>query len=255
MKKVLLYIPIQTENLNYCSILLQNSGIDITDTPSNEVTHLLLPAPAFQQNGKLAGGQDLQELLCTIPKTVTVIGGNLNSPSLSGYRTFDLLQNEDYLAKNAAITAACAVRIATKDLPVTLTEAPTLILGWGRIGKHLAKLLCELGCSISVAARKESDLGMISSLGFHAVPYSSLASQFSNYRILFNTVPAEVLPAHIAEKFPKNCKMIDLASSPGISGDRVIWARGLPGKMAPESSGRLIGKTILNYLSQEEANL
>jgi len=255
MKKVLLYIPIRTKNLKYCSILLQNSGIDTTDTPSNEVTHLLLPAPTFQSSGKITGSQDLSELLDSVPKNVTVIGGNLDSPLLYGYRTFDLLRNEDYLAKNAAITAECALRIAMQDLPVTLAEAPTLILGWGRIGKHLAKLLYELGCSISVAARKESDLGMISSLGFHAVPYSSLTPQSSNYRILFNTVPAEVLPAQIAEKFPKNCKMIDLASSPGISSDRVIWARGLPGKIAPESSGQLISKTVLNYLSQEEANL
>jgi dipicolinate synthase subunit A len=214
---------------------------------------LILPAPAFQRGGKLVDGQDLAAVLSDIPKSITVIGGNLGSGLLNEYKSFDLLQDEEYLVQNAAITAECAIRIATIDLPVTLPETPVLILGWGKIGKHLAKLLCRLDCDISIAARKESDLGMITSLGFHAVTSSSLPSSFTNYRILFNTVPAEVLPAHIAEKFPANCRMIDLASSPGIGGDHIIEARGLPGKLAPESSGYLIGETILRYLQNEEA--
>ena len=253
MCKTLLYIPIHAESLCYCRALLQSRGISVTGSPSNDVTHLILPAPSFQSGGKLVDGRDLTEILSDIPKNITVIGGNLGSGLLNEYKSFDLLQDEEYLAQNAAITAECAIRIATIDLPVTLSETPVLILGWGRIGKHLAKLLCRLDCDISVAARKETDLGMISSLGFHAVTYSSLSSRISNYRILFNTVPTEVLPAHIAGKFPANCRMIDLASSPGIGGERAIEARGLPGKLAPESSGYLVGETILRYLQNEEA--
>ena len=247
----LLYIPTQANNLYYCGIFLQNQGIPVTNIPSNNVTHLVLPAPAFQRCGKLTDGRDLAEILSDIPKNITIICGNLGSESLNEYKSFDLLQDEEYLARNAAITAECALRVAVNKLPITLSDAPVLILGWGRIGKHLAKLLCRLDCDISVAARKESDLGMITSLGFHAVTYSSLSSRMSNYRILFNTVPAEVLPVHIAEKCPANCRMIDLASSPGISDSRVTEARGLPGKLAPESSGHLLAETILRYLKQE----
>ena len=46
----------------------------------------------------------------------------------------------------------------------------------------------------------------------------------------------------------------DLASVKGIAGDNVIWARGLPGKDAPEESGTLIAKTVLRYaLGKENA--
>ena len=38
---------------------------------------------------------------------------------------------------------------------------------------------------------------------------------------------------------------IDLASEKGLGGEDVIWARGLPGIHAPESSGRLIAETCL----------
>ena len=44
---------------------------------------------------------------------------------------------------------------------------------------------------------------------------------------------------------------IDLASEPGMQGKSVIPARGLPGKYAPESSGKLIADTILRVLKEE----
>ena len=48
-----------------------------------------------------------------------------------------------------------------------------------------------------------------------------------------------------------HCIKIDLASAKGIAGDDVIWARGLPGIHAPESSGRLIAETFVRKLQEE----
>lgn len=248
----LFYIPIRTESLLHCGTFLQQNGFSVTYSPSDQVTHLILPVPAFQENGKFTDGRSVHEILSCIPANVTVIGGNLDVPLLCGYPQFDLLKEEAYLFQNAAITAECALRIAAEGFPITFSEAPVLILGWGRIGKHLAKLLQGTGADISVAARKETDLEMISALGFRPVPYDALLAKPIHWRLVFNTVPAEVIPAKIVKKFPSNCKMIDLASSPGIGGNNTIWARGLPGKVAPESSGNLISKTILEYLSRKE---
>ena len=44
---------------------------------------------------------------------------------------------------------------------------------------------------------------------------------------------------------------MDLASKKGIAGNDVIWARGLPGIHAPEESGALIARTILDLLKEE----
>jgi hypothetical protein len=38
-----------------------------------------------------------------------------------------------------------------------------------------------------------------------------------------------------------------------MAGDDVIDARGLPGKLAPESSGKLIAQRILQLCAQKEA--
>jgi len=37
-----------------------------------------------------------------------------------------------------------------------------------------------------------------------------------------------------------------------MEADDVIWARGLPGKEAPESSGELIARTVLRLIAGKE---
>jgi dipicolinate synthase subunit A len=212
-------------------------GATFLPHPDSTVTHLLLPIPSFAPDGTIAGGGELTELLESLPRTVTVIGGNLDRPELAGYETWDLLADPRYLARNAGITAHCTLELALARLPVTLDKCPVLIIGWGRIGKCLAKLLGALGAEITVAARKESRRVMIDALGYGSCDISEI--QEERYRLIINTVPAMVLP---------NAKgtglKIDLASRQGITGRDVLWARGLPGRLAPESSGALIAQII-----------
>ena len=51
-----------------------------------------------------------------------------------------------------------------------------------------------------------------------------------------------------------DCYKLDLASIQGIPGQDVIWARGLPEKDAPESSGKLIADAINRLLFKKEEN-
>ena len=67
--------------------------------------------------------------------------------------------------------------------------------------------------------------------------------------LIFNTVPEMVLSADQLSAC-RNCVKIDLASKPGIGGKDVVIGRGLPGKYAPESSGRLIAQTILQHFKE-----
>jgi hypothetical protein len=49
-----------------------------------------------------------------------------------------------------------------------------------------------------------------------------------------------------------DCVKIDLASKQGIFDDTVIWARGLPNRDTPESSGILIARSVLRVISGKE---
>lgn len=248
----LLYIGADTPGLGFARQYLLSAGWAIAPVPTEEVTHLLLNVPAFTPEGNLAGGEDPGKLLSRLPADITVIGGNVDAPVFQNYRTIDLLRNESYLAHNAAITAECALQVAYNHYNDTIRGTAVLILGWGRIGKCLAKLLKAVGAEVTVAARKEQDLAMIAALGHSAVPFRRLSALPAQHRIIFNTVPAMVLPDPTACQCRKDCLKIDLASKPGISGSDVIAARGLPGKLAPEAAGRLIAATVLDLCAEKE---
>lgn len=252
MKTFNFFFAGRTDALAHCMQYLQYHGCNISLAPNKTVTHLILPVPSFDPNGSIKGGEDLQAVLQQLPKNVTVLGGALSHPALEGYRTVDLLTDPVYLAENANITAHCALKHAMQHLKVTLQGCPVLVIGWGRIGKCLAVLLRQLGARVSVCARKEADRAMLLALGYETADITPPAYDLMRYRVIFNTAPTMVLPEGSLENCREDCIKIDLASSPGIAGKDVIWARGLPNRDAPESSGILIGQTILRLISGKE---
>jgi len=243
LRSILVFPAVSTEAAAFSVHLLQQEGIPVIDHPAPEITHLLLDVPSFAPDGALRGGGDVEKILERLPVDITVAGGNLEHPALRGYKKMDLLQDETYLAQNAAITADCALQVAAPLLKTTFADTPTLIFGWGRIGKCLARILRNLGAPVTVAARKEKDRAMIRALGYDA---TQIEGAYSGFRLVFNTVPEEI----VHHRLP-GCVNIDLASRKGIPGDDVVWARGLPGIYAPESSGRLIAETFLRRYKEE----
>lgn len=243
MSSNVFYIDGSSPALAFAAEYLRFRGQRVATNPSENVTHLLLPVPVNIP-------QDVMNtLLAQLPPEVTVLGGNLDSCTAA--RKLDLLKDETYLAENAAITADCALRLAGEHLGVVFRQCPVLILGFGRIAKCLAQNLSALGASVTVAARKEADRAIGSALGYHAADWEHLA--LAHYRLILNTVPAPVLTAEKLQVCRQDCVKIDLASKRGMDGDTVLWARGLPGKMLPESAGKLIGETVLRLIAKEES--
>ena len=244
MHELIFYCAGGSKALYYAAAFLMEEGAVFLPCPDHTVTHLLLPIPSFEADGSIKGGGDLKEILSQLPKTVTVIGGNLHRPELKEYEILDLLDDPWYLARNASITAHCALELALAKLPITLERCPVLVIGWGRIGKCLAKLLSSLGACVTVAARKESRRVMIDALGYRSCSIENIHTE--NYRLIINTVPAMVLPSASGTALK-----IDLASTPGIGGRDILQARGLPGLLAPESSGALIAQVITQWIKEK----
>ena len=244
MNDLIFYCAGSSKALYYAAAFLMEEGAVFLPCPDHTVTHLLLPIPSFEKDGSIKGGGDLNEILSQLPKTVTVIGGNLHRPELNEYDVLDLLEDPWYLARNASITAHCTLELAMEKLPITLEKCPVLVMGWGRIGKCLAKLLHGLGACVTVAARKESRRVMIEALGYKSCTIENIHTE--NYRLIVNTVPAMILPT-----VPGTALKIDLASTPGIGGRDVVQARGLPGRLAPESSGTLIAQVITQWIKEK----
>lgn len=252
MEKKLVYFAGSTSACSYAAELLYKEGIPIVDHPTPEVTHLLLDIPSFDPNGNLRGGGDITQLLRMLPPGIIVIGGNLQHPALEEYQTMDLLKDDVYLARNAAITAHCALKTAGTHMTAIFADMPVLIIGWGRIGKCLARLLRALDAQVTVAARKEADRACLESLGYRSLEPASLKNAAPSWRVVFNTAPEPVVDSKTLALW-KNCLKIELASKSGLEGQDVIIARGLPGKCAPESSGELIARSVIQKVKEEPA--
>ena len=229
-----LCIP-RSEAILHAEKYLIEAGLDVTRTPAPDVTHLLLPIPSFPK-----GDGYLAHILADLPEKVIVCGGNLSTPLLSNFCTVDFLKDSYYLCENAAITARCAIHLLESRL--SFDGCRILVLGWGRIGKCLSFLLRDRGAAVSIAARKAEDLAMIKALGFGSIPMAAIRGKEAQFDAVINTVPAMILPE---ADFSKNCIAMELASLPGMSGDGIISARGLPARLAPKESGKLIAETFL----------
>lgn len=244
MKQPIFYTAGDTDALRYARNRLQQWGYAISPVPTEQVTHLLLPVPSFESPGILKGGASLSDILKTLPENITILGGGL--PALP-YRYADFLKDEFYLTENAAITAHCAVKLVQQKYSGVLKDVPVLIIGWGRIGKQLVPLLNATGAIVTVAVRKKRDVEALQSIHCNATLISHLCPK--QYRIILNTAPALILQEKDAQP---DALLIDLASVQGIQGNRVLWARGLPNKDAPQISGNLIAKTALRYALGKE---
>lgn len=238
MKDFAIYCPVRNKALDFAI-----KSLPVSPAPGTQITHLLLPVPSFAGDGSIRGGGDLETVLSVLPRNVTVIGGNLQHPVLAGYETVDLLQDAFYVSENADITARCAIKLLSDCLPCTLKDCPVLILGWGRIGKCLARLLRANDARVTVYARKETDRGLLKALGYAVQDTPNPIG----FRAVINTAPAPVLP-----DCPKDILKMELSSVMGIGGNDVLWAKGLPATCAPESSGKLIADTTVRLLKKEE---
>ena len=237
-----LYCAGTAEATRNAASIIKRSGFPIAQSPGADITDLLLDVPSFRKDGELRDGEDPEALFSRLPRGCRIWGGNLNMTD--GFTAIDLLQDPGYLAENAAITAECALKIAAPILKTIWKHTHVLIIGWGRIGKQLSKMLKSAGAAVTVCARKSSDRALVRAFGYGAADIQSLPHLLSCSDVIFNTAPAHILEADIMDAHPA-CIAIDLASIQGLEGSHVIWARGLPGKLAPKASGQLIAETIL----------
>lgn len=178
-----------------------------------------------------------------------------------GIKVIDYFAREELQILNAIPTAEGAIQIAMQETPFTVHSSKCLVIGNGRIGKILAKMLSGIGARVTVAARKERDRTQIFSYGLDAMHTDRLYEEIGKFDIVFNTVPTLILDSDMLAKTNRNALIVDLASKPGgvdfdaarKMGIKVIWALSLPGKVAPDTAGDIIGKTILNILDEMEA--
>ena len=175
-----------------------------------------------------------------------------------GHVQYDYMRDEPLAVQNAALTAEAAVALALGAMPTGLSGSRILVVGFGRIGKCLARKLQSLGAAVTVASRKAEDRAWCAALGYRPEQTHAYAHGLT-YDCVLNTVPAPVFTE--AQLATLRCPLVDLASAPGglppACDPPKLYQRapGLPGRFAPERAARILKETTLRILSEEQEAL
>ena len=268
-----------SEDLKICTTL--QKAVDHADT-------IILPLPASRDGSTVHCPRDpacivtFAELSAHLARTpgVTVFGGKLPSSFTDGSllpnepipRVVDYYQSEILQLRNAAVTAEAALMTAMQMTDGTIRDASAAVVGFGRIGKYLSRLLRALGADVTVSARREEVLFEAAAEGCHPLllsadaPMKGLSPLCRNHAMIFNTVPSHVLDRELLLGLEQDTLLVDLASAPfGVkdadvreaaakNGLRYLRAPSLPGSYAPREAGRIIAECILDLLSRSQPN-
>lgn len=193
----------------------------------------------------------------------TLVAGNITEPIRAildekSIVYIDLLKREEFSVLNTISTAEGTIQIAMEETQKTVHGRNVLIMGFGRIGKVLAKMLTGIGAKVYCEARKNEDIAWIKAYGYEPIHLNNLDRTLSKFDIIINTIPFQLLDENRLDLLKKDVVIIDLASNPGgvdrkaakEKNIKLIWALSLPGKVAPVTSAEFIKETLYHALKE-----
>lgn len=162
---------------------------------------------------------EVEELFKNI-KGKTLIAGNIQTKTedlakMFNIKVIDLLKREELAVLNTISTAEGAIQIAMSETSKTVHGSNVLVMGFGRIGKILAKMLNGIGACVYCEARKNEDLAWIKAYGYSPIKLQELEQNLSKFDIIINTIPAVILQEKQLQQLNEDCVIIDVASLPG----------------------------------------
>lgn len=162
-----------------------------------------------------------------------------------GARVYDAGVDEDFLGGNAELTALAALGILLGSEVRAPMDISFGIVGYGRIGKRLTRMLLFLGARVRVYTSNPKTRLELCECGLEASE-SEPGTSLGDIDILVNTAPAVIFDTG-REEF-KTLRVIDLASGDNFPGLACVESYpSVPAKMFPESAGGLLGECAVKY--------
>lgn len=213
---------------------------------------IILPIPTSGDGVYITGTDvELSDALASFGEGSFVLGYGIPKDSVEaledrGAVVCDALGDEIFLSRNAELTALGTLGVLLTSSKKSVSELKVGIIGYGRIGKHLLRLLLFLGAGVKVFTRKNSTRIDLSSYGVDAEMSSE--GDYSGLDFLINTAPEQILDEKKAKRALSDGRIIELASGtnfPDLSG--ITRLGGIPGLMYPISSGRIYAEAAIRY--------
>ena len=233
------------ENGLECTTALLGEGSCKLEEALSNASAAVLPYPC-ERNGVLNTPLEdtkikLGDIFAAAEEKTVFIGGF----GFSGERLCDYSEREDFLLLNAVATAEAAIKLALCERKGTLFGAKAAVVGYGRIGRLVTRLLLSFGANVTVLARRSESRLEAGIAGATAYPFENDSNALAEREIVFNTVPKRVITKNAFGAMQGGGIIIDLASGEGccdrdaVDSDRVrlMPAPALPGRHFPETAG------------------
>ena len=233
---------------------------------------VVAPVPLIAPDGTLYAPQwpvplylDAAALERVKPGALLVIG--TSTPILDslaregGFRIREYGEDDELMILRAPTVAEGAIGLTIANTEISIHNARTLVIGFGRIGFSVTRLLIGMNARVTVVARSPVQRARAWEMGARPVTLEHLAEEVASADMVFNTVPALLLTREVLESMRPDVFVLDMAGAPGGTdfsaaselGIKAILGRGL-GSRAPKTAGQSqwqgIRKIILAELAR-----
>ena len=189
---------------------------------------ILLPVPTTRDSVHLS---DTEKLLDAVFSDVTegdvVAGYGIGSERTRflterGAVVYDASLDEKFLTENAEVTAIGALGYILTSTDKIPKDVKFMIVGYGRIGAALLRMLLFHNATVTVASGREKTCIDLGECGIDAVymPRGSALPR-TDASIIINTAPTDLSSSFEEDTLPEGVRVIELASGnnfKGISG-------------------------------------
>src|SRR5690606_13544912 len=179
---------------------------EIHDDIWKDVDILILPIVGTDEQGKITSAFTSKTLVLTeeqislLPKHCKIFSG-IARPYLRELcekyhlQLYELLQRNDVAIYNSIPTVEGALMMAIQHTDFTIHDSVTIVLGLGRVGLSLARVLHAIGARVRVGVKKTEDMARAFEMGIQSFHIQELAEQVKDADLIFNTVPSMVIDA------------------------------------------------------------
>ena len=142
----------------------------------------------------------------------------------AGLPLIDYFLRPELECLNAVPTAEGCLELLLRLRERTIWESGFLVLGYGRVGRAVARRLVLLGGRVTVAARSPEQRANARCAGCRAAPLTALPTLLPGFDAVINTIPAPVLPRALLQELPGGAL---IAFTGGLGAGKTAFCQGL----------------------------
>ena len=248
---------------NYSNIKINK---DLVQTLEN--TEIIISSIPFSRdkqtiNMPLSDNKIKIDELMNLIKDKTLIAGTISNDIYEKYKDvkiIDIMKNEKLAILNTIATAEGAIKEIIENTQINIHGSKIMILGFGRIGKTLAKKLDGLSAKVTVVSKEDEELAWAEAYGYINIELNKIKNIIKDYDVIVNTIPSIILQGSVLKEIDKNVLLVDLASGDGGINKKeadennlnLIKSLGIPGKISPIATAKILKEAIYEIMEEKK---